>query len=184
MNLNMLQPSGRFRLIQSIACSAVLLGTVALSCSVSAAELARQDKNFLIKAAQAGKTEVLASQLAENKATNAEVKSFASTMAQDHAKVGDELKQLASNKGVAVPESPARGQQSEINKLSKLDGDKFDKKYTKDIGLKAHKDAVALFKKASNDAKDPDIKAFAAKTLPSLEHHLQMAEALKASTDK
>lgn len=156
----------------------------ALSAGALAADVAQKDKEFLIRAAQAGKTEVAASKLAETKAASTEVKSFASTMVNDHGNVDNELKQLASSKGVSVPENPAKDQQAKLDKLNRLNGGKFDKEYADKIGVQAHKDAVALFKKASSDVKDPDIKAFAAKTLPALEHHLALAEALKTSIDK
>jgi putative membrane protein len=39
-----------------------------------------------------------------------------------------------------------------------------------------HKDNIKLFEDASNNAKDPDLKNWAAATLPTLKMHLDMAQ--------
>ncbi|MFZ6876620.1 DUF4142 domain-containing protein, partial [Undibacterium sp. Di27W] len=83
-----------------------------------------------------------------------------------------------------IPDTPDAKQESTIKKLATLDGQKYDRQYAADIGVSAHKDAVALFKKASTSAQDPDVKAFATKTLPSLEHHLKMSEDMQAKVNK
>ncbi len=149
-----------------------------------AADLSSADRQFMMSAAHAGATEIQASQAASTKAGSDTVKSFATQMVDDHSKVTDELKALADSKGVQIEAQPDKKQQATINKLNGLDGKKYDKEYAADIGVAAHKDAVALFRKTSMNAKDPDVKSFATKTLPSLEHHLQMAQDLKTSVDK
>ena len=67
--------------------------------------------------------------------------------------------------------------------LSTSTGAKFDQHYAADIGVDAHQDTVALFEKAARDATDPDVKAFAAKTLPTLKQHLEMARSMKSAAD-
>ena len=59
----------------------------------------------------------------------------------------------------------------------------FDKRYASMIGVSAHEDAVKLFQKSSKEAQDPDVKTFAAKTLPGLQEHLQMGRDLKKTVD-
>lgn len=149
-----------------------------------AAELSSYDKTFISKAADAGSTEIAASKAVSGKSSTPAVKSFADTMVTDHTKVADELKQLATAKGVTVSDAPSAPHQAEITKLNGLDGKKLDKEYAKKIGVDAHKDTVKLFKDASTKATDPDLKAFAVKTLPGLEHHLQMATDLNATVAK
>lgn len=148
-----------------------------------AAELPRQDKAFLEHAAEAGNAEVEASKLALQKTANPDVKTFATLMIDEHTTVGDRLKQLATTKKVKVPDRPSMTQRAKIAVLGKLDGTTFDEQYASTIGVAAHKDAVDLFKKGANESKDPEVKDFAAKTLPNLEHHLEMANALKAKLD-
>jgi len=149
----------------------------------AADNLASQDKTFLTKAAGAGNAEVSASQLALQKSSDPEVKSFAQQMIDDHTKVGDDLKKLATAKGFSAPADPSTVDKAKIMGMSKLDGHGFDKQYVAAIGVSAHKDAVALFKKASTSAKDPDVRQFAATNLPTLQHHLEMAKELKTSVD-
>jgi len=153
-----------------------------MSSSLLAADLARADKNFLEAAAHAGHTEVEASKLAQTKAVSSDVKSFADTMIKDHTKVGEELDQLAASKNVKIPTEPSLTQKAKLKMLGAYDGANFDKHYAKDIGVDAHEDAVKLFSKAVKDAKDPDVKAFAEKTLPGLTHHLEMAKKLASQT--
>jgi len=152
--------------------------------STAAAKMAGADKDFFTKAAQGGMAEVQSSQLAASKASSAEVKAFAQQMVTDHTKAGEELGALASSKGVTIPSAPSAAQKSEIKALEAASGADFDRKYAKGMGVDAHRTTVALFKKTSASAKDADVKAFAAKTLPTLEHHLKMAEDMNRAVSK
>jgi putative membrane protein len=134
------------------------------------------------QAAQNGHAEVEASKLAQQKAKRAEVKAFADAMVTDHTKVGDELKQLAASKKVELPAEPSIKQKAELKMIDVGDADKFDQRYAKSFGVSAHEDTIKLFQEAAKDATDQDVKAFAQKTLPALQHHLEMARALNATT--
>jgi putative membrane protein len=98
-------------------------------------------------------------------------------MVTDHGKANEELKALASSKGVELPADLDAKHKSVHAKLAKLSGAEFDKEYVAEM-LKGHKKAVSDFEKASKSAKDPELKAFAEKTLPTLRHHLERAQAL------
>lgn len=148
----------------------------------AAAQLASTDKDFMENAAQAGHTEIEGSKLAQSKAKSPEVKAFADKMIQDHTKVGQELDALAKSKGYTPPTEPSLAQKAKLKALSVMD-DSFDKRYVNQIGVSAHEDAVKLFRDAAGDVKDPEIKAFAAKNLPALENHLDMARTLKQKVD-
>jgi putative membrane protein len=152
----------------------------------STSSLSSADKDFLENAAQSGHAEIEGSKIAEQKSGNAAVKTFAGQMIQDHTKVSQELTTLAASKGYTPPSEPSVVQKTKLKALGVTSGTSFDKMYASQIGVSAHEDAVHLFQKAATDAKDPDIKAFAAKTVPSLEHHLEMAKALQKTvgTDK
>lgn len=145
-------------------------------------KIAASDSAFLKQAAQNGNAEVEASKLALSKSSSTEVKTFAQQMIDDHTKVGEELKALASSKGVEVSDKPSVAQSAKIKLLDAMSGANFDKRYSSMIGVTAHQDTVRLFQKASGAAKDADVKAFATKTLPALQHHLEMAQALKSGT--
>ncbi|MED5621387.1 DUF4142 domain-containing protein [Ideonella sp. BN130291] len=155
---------------------AVLL--LAGSAAMAKDNVAHVDAAFMKNAAEAGLAEVEASKLAATKATNTQVKSFAQQMVDDHTKANDELKALAASKGVELPTEPSMMQRAKLKALQGADGANFDKRYAESFGVKAHEDTVSLFQKESKKAKDADVKAWATKTLPALQHHLEMAKDL------
>ncbi len=177
--------SSRIPSLKSVAIGAAvaLVSGIAIN-SIAAAAPGAYDKQFLSKAADAGSTEIAASKLAQSKSSNPEVKKFADAMLTQHTQVADELKQLAGSKQIAVSDQPGARHQAQLDKLGRLEGGQFDTEYAASIGVAAHKDAVKLFTHASQKASDPDIKVFAAKTLPALQHHLDMANALHAALAK
>ncbi|OZI36140.1 DUF305 domain-containing protein [Bordetella genomosp. 1] len=147
------------------------------------AKLDSADRDFLENAAQSGHLEIEGSKLALEKAHSQDVKTFAQKMIDDHGKVGQQLATLAKSKGYEPPTGPSMMQQARLKTLGMRD-DGFDKAYAEEIGVSAHEDAVKLFEKASKEAKDADVKKFAADTLPALKQHLDMAKTLHQAVDK
>ena len=135
--------------------------------------------NFLTEAASGGMAEVELGKMASTKSQNAEVKKFAEMMVTDHSKGNDELKALAAKKNVALPARPIAKHQSVIDKLQGMSGAEFDKAYVEDM-IKDHEKDVAKFEKQSQNNPDADVKAFAAKTLPTLKKHLADIKAIQA----
>ncbi|HEY3276183.1 MAG TPA: DUF4142 domain-containing protein [Syntrophorhabdaceae bacterium] len=142
---------------------------------LSAKESKFKDNSFVKDAASSGMFEVEAGKIAAEKATNSEVKNSAQRMVNDHSKVNQELMSMAEKKGALVPQKMERSHESDLEKLKKHALAEFDKEYV-DMMVKEHKAAVSLFEKESKKGKDADMKAFAAKTLPTLKEHLQMWE--------
>jgi putative membrane protein len=139
---------------------------------------------FVEKAAQGGMTEVQASKLALQKSKNEDVKSFANHMVTDHSQANNELKTLASKKSLSVPTDLDAHHKAAIAKLSSKTGAEFDRAYAEQMS-KDHDKTVALFKSASTaSGVDPDLQAFAQKTVPTLEKHDQLAMQLNSSVDK
>lgn len=145
--------------------------------------LAPADLSFMKDAAEAGAAEIEASRLALQRAAHADVKSFAEQMVSDHGKAGSELAALAAAKQVPLPAGPSLFHKARLKLLDASKGTSFDKRYAALAGVKAHEDAVKLFQKAAASAQDADVKAFAAKTLPTLQHHLEMARAMDNVVD-
>ena len=133
------------------------------------------DRKFVEKAAAGGMAEVKLGQLAVDKGSSQAVKDFGKRMVDDHGKANDELKQLANQKGVTLPTTMDKSSQKEYDKLSKMSGADFDREYMKHM-VSDHKKDVSEFKSQANKAKDPDVKQFAQKTLPTLEEHLKLAQ--------
>ena len=141
-------------------------------------KVARGDRRFILEAAGSGMFEVQAAQLATTKASDPNVKSFAGMLIDHHTKANDELTKIANAKGVELPAAPPRAQRREIEQMGKRDGQAFDGEFVKTIGIKAHEKDIKAFEKASKDVKDPELKAFVDKTLPTLKEHLAMAQKL------
>lgn len=135
------------------------------------------DRQFLSETAQGGMAEVELGKLATEKASNAEVKKFGQRMVDDHGKANEELKTLADNKHITLPSTLDAKHKATIDRLSKLSGEQFDRAYVQDM-LKDHQHDVAAFRAKSKSAKDADVKAWAAKTLPTLEEHLKLVQDL------
>jgi putative membrane protein len=133
-----------------------------------------------MKAAQGGMAEVALGQMAASQGTSPDVKNFGNRMVADHGKANDELKQLATNKGMSLPADTDKEHKDAADKLSKATGKDFDKQYIANM-VKDHENDVKEFEKASKDAKDPDLKQWATNTLPTLQDHLKMAKAAQSA---
>lgn len=134
--------------------------------------------DFLEIAAQGGMAEVEMGNLASTKATNAEVKAFGRMMATDHAKANAELKALALRKNIPLPVDIGSHKET-LEDLNEAIGADFDMMYI-DVMVDDHETDVAAFQKQADGSADPDIKAFAAKTLPVLKAHLEKIKAIQA----
>ncbi|MFL5748641.1 MAG: DUF4142 domain-containing protein [Niastella sp.] len=135
---------------------------------------------FMNDAAVGGMTEVEASKLATERATNPRVKMFAEMMVRDHSAANDELKTIARGKNVNLPAELGGKNQDHITDLSKKKGTDFDKAYMK-MMESDHKDVVDEFEKCAKNGTDPDIKTFCSQKLPTLRMHLDSAKAINKS---
>jgi len=159
-------------------------GVPTAASATQAPAIAPGDADFLKAAAEAGRTEVEAGKIAVEKGVNTQVKGFAQQMVDDHTKANDELDKLALAKGVTLPAEPSLAQKTKVKLLSGRDGGGFDRRYADTFAVGAHRDALRMFQNATKKAADPDIKAYAVKMLPTLEHHFEMAKELKGVVDK
>jgi putative membrane protein len=133
------------------------------------------DTTFVKKAARGGLAEVELGQLAVQKASSEDVKKFGQRMVDDHSKANEQLKQVAAQKNIDLPQNLDAKDKATKARLEKLSGEQFDKAYMKDM-LKDHKKDVAEFERESKSGKDAAIKSFAEQTLPTLKEHLQEAQ--------
>ncbi|MEZ2223474.1 DUF4142 domain-containing protein [Rhizobium sp. RCC_161_2] len=137
--------------------------------------VAPKTEDFVLEAASSDMFEIESSKLALQRSDD-KTKAFAQQMLTDHQKTSDELKGLISAGKVkaTIPAAMSSAHQSKLDDLKKLQGDDFTKQYHSDQ-QNAHEDAVDLFKRYGDEGENADLKAWAAKTRPALEHHLQMA---------
>jgi putative membrane protein len=159
----------------------VLLAGPALAQQVAATgdaatgQLNQPDRRFLDAASTGGLAEVAAARIAEEHASQDPVKVLARSLIIEHNKANDELTALAGQHGIAAPTEPGGKQKAAADRLKVLSGAAFDRAYVRDE-IKDHKTMIALFQKEANSGQDPELKAFASQTLPSLQRHLQMAQ--------
>jgi putative membrane protein len=119
--------------------------------------------------------EVELGKLAQQKAASDQVKQFGKKMADDHQKANEQLKTLASKKGMTLPADMTSSDRREYDKLQKKSGADFDREYMKEM-VSDHKKDVKDFESAAKKADDADIKSFASTTLPTLQQHLDLAQ--------
>ena len=136
-------------------------------------QIPNPDEKFIENAVAGGRTEVQLGQLAADKATDPAVRDFGTRMVQDHQKANDELTRILSEKGITEP-VPTE-ETTRMSNLQNLSGADFDRTYMQDA-IADHKEDIASFKNEADNGKDPEIRAWAAQTVPTLEEHLQMAE--------
>ena len=144
--------------------------------SISTA-MAATSNDFVDNAAEGGITEVEAGKLALEKSSSADVKTFAQHMVTDHTKANQELMALAKKLDIEVPDDAALTDKAKKAILEMRD-ESFDKAYSNNQ-VAAHEKTVELFKKEAASSDNPELKAFATKTLPTLEAHLKMAKELQ-----
>src|SRR5437763_31745 len=128
------------------ACSAMLFAQSSASTQSDANRMTGADSTFMTKATQGGMAEVELGKLAESHAASDKVKEFGRRMVTDHSKANDELKDIASRKGVTLPTSLNAKDQATMDRLSKLNGAAFDRAYMTDM-VKDHRMDVSEFKK-------------------------------------
>jgi putative membrane protein len=156
------------------------LAILALAAPFAAFGAANPDSTFYKHAAEGGIAEVELGNLAQQKSTNPSVKDYGAMMVKDHSAANEKFKGIAASKNISLPTSPSVGQMATKAKLEILSGEAFDKSYIKGM-IKDHKEDIALFKKEAATGKDPDAKAFAAATLPTLQAHLKKIQSIAAS---
>jgi putative membrane protein len=141
------------------------------------------DRAFVNKAAQGSQMEVLAGKLAAQRAQDPAVKTFGQKMVSDHSAGNDQLKALASSKQMPLDDSISPDEHTALGKLEGLNGTEFDKAYSQ-MMVQDHVADISDFEKEAKKGQDPDVKAYAEQTLPTLRHHLMLANRLSSAEQK
>ena len=160
-------------LIRSMVIAACSLG---LCAGAFGASLSAADKQFMTEAAKANMTEAHEGQMAQQQASRSDVKDLAQTLVTDHSQAYGELAELANKVGYKIPNGINAAKDPQIVRLVHLKGASFDRTFCSEE-VAAHRSAVALFKREAAHGQNADVKAYAARMVPTLEKHLQTAEA-------
>jgi putative membrane protein len=154
---------------------------VAITAAPALAQSAKTsgDAGFIDKVARDGQSEVEIGQLAAQKATSPQVKSFAQRLVTDHSKANQQLTQIAQRDGAEPPKAADKEHDALLAKLQKLNGPAFDRAFVQ-AQVEDHKKDVQYFQKEASAVKDPQLKSFIQQTLPVMEQHLQMAQQIES----
>lgn len=156
---------------------AVSLGCLIGTVGAQGEKVGDMAQQFVHKAASSGKAEVQLGKMAQEQAASSDVQQFGQRMVTDHTQANEELMAIAQDKNIDVPTKMDAKHQQTAEALAKLNGASFDRAYMRQM-VEDHEKAVQLFSKEAQQGQDADLKAFAAKTLPILEEHLQLARQL------
>jgi len=161
--------------------------TMSHDTSMDNSQMKSPDQAFVLKAAKGGMAEVAMGNIAKQNGKSDAVKQFGDKMVTDHSQANDQLKQLAQQKGITLPSGPSAKDKRTSKMLQSKQGADFDKAYIDDM-VKDHETDVAEFREEAQNGKDPEVKAWAQKTLPTLEQHLanvkEIAGQVGADTNK
>ena len=122
--------------------------------------------------------EIEASRVAQTRASNAQVRSYAQMLVSHHTMSSTELMALARSKGVTPPTALPADKQAKVEQLTRLSAAAFDREFIRMTGVQDHQVAIGQFEQASRTLSDRDLRAFAEKTLPILRQHLQQAQGI------
>jgi putative membrane protein len=153
-------------------------GMFAPSSAASARRLTpeqREEWRFLKEAAADNRFETDASRLALSKSKDEGVRSFATSLIDHHASVANMINHMLHVRSMAAP-MLANDQRKTLNRLSKLQGRRFDREYLSQVALRSQREGVANFERASLVVQDPALKSFIDRTLPTLQSQLASAE--------
>jgi len=159
------------KLAIAIAASVMLLGANMLS---------SDDSMFASQAARSNIAEIELGRLALARASAHDVKDFAQRMVDDHTRTSDDLNNLAAEIGETLPSALTETNRAQLTRLSGLEGLEFDRAYMA-ASVDSHRDALSLFETETASGDNPILKKFAAKSLPMLKEHFEMAKRIADS---
>ncbi len=137
----------------------------------------KREADFAVEAANGSMIEIQLGALAKTKAVNERVKNFAAMIVNDHMKMNQELKRIATAKNITLPQALSNEAKNDIDRLNKKDRTDFDRAYIQ-MMVNDHRKDVNAFEKAAEDCKDPALKSYITENLPMLRKHLDSARAI------
>lgn len=145
-------------------------------------KLGRADRNFVEDAAEKSLYEEAAAKVAVERARTPAVKAFAEMLASRHGAANAELKRLAGSWDVSVPTELTLMQRRAVDSLHKVKDEDFEREFIAKVGIDDHRDDIARFEKAARQAKEPAVRAWAERSLPTLREHLAAARDLATAS--
>lgn len=135
----------------------------------------KDDAAFAVAATDGALLEIELGRLAASRATTEEIKILGQTVSDDHGRANAELGGMIENKGISVPTTLSAESQKKFNELSAKNGAAFDQAYAAFM-VNDHQEEIEVYKKQATNGTDPELKAWAARKVPILQHHLTLAQ--------
>jgi putative membrane protein len=171
------------KLVIGSTAATLVMALVALTCFAPHAradtKASTADQDFMVAAAQINLTEMKLGAIAVQNGQREDVKDFGRRTGKDHTAINEDLKTLAAQRNVVLPDTLDADNQMMVDKLTALTGSDFDRAYISGM-FKGHTEAVKAFRAESAATNDAGVKSFADKSLPLLEEHLKLITAMKA----
>jgi putative membrane protein len=142
-----------------------------------AGQVTAGERAFVVAAAQGNVAEIRAGELARQRTTSQPVRQFAQRMINDHTRANQELMQIASRHGITPPSTPDPADQAAYQTLQQLSGTAFDRQYLEQQ-YGGHVTQHAMYETAADRSQTPDIRAYAQRTAPIIQQHIEMLRSM------
>ncbi|GHE35399.1 DUF4142 domain-containing protein [Sphingobacterium griseoflavum] len=162
-----------------------VLGTLGIAGSTATAQIdtvtkATIDQDFVNNVISLNRFEIALASQAMERSSSQDIKQFAQKIVTAHTRTMDELEQAAAAKKLVLPDAIAENQADILKSMGELSGADFDSAF-KDVMVKSHQDAIALFELGSGESgiHDPELRTWAGEQIPALKSHLEIAKGLQ-----
>ena len=133
----------------------------------------------MVEAAASSLYEIDVASLATRKAGDEKIKDLALTLVSQQQGANEELKLLAKERRVALPEQMSADKKALVDRLAQAEGPSFDRQFLA-LGIEDRQAAIRRFEEASRVVQDPKLRAWIDRTLPILRDHLARAQKIPA----
>jgi putative membrane protein len=140
---------------------------------------AEKEAQFLVDVVGSNYGEIKLARLGHQRASNSELKDVARNLERDHEALLNDLKALASKKGITIPTEENGDSKDKLKELTDEKASVFDKEWCETL-MDSHRTSITKFENAENEISDPDLKSFVSSVLPKLRtHHDRLMECHK-----
>lgn len=157
-----------------VAFSLLFVSTAAV---FAAEELRPVERDFLEKASESSRQQMVLAQVGANHAGSSDIRSHALQLATDYKSLNNALETLIRRKG-GLADAPVGGSSETYRELSTRTGSDFDRRFVL-LASDLSETMMRLFEQAANVAKDPDVREFANAQIPLLREHRNRSLELK-----
>lgn len=136
------------------------------------------DSKFIAQELADGMAEVKFAELAVSKTANPEVKELAQTLAKEHAKANDELRELAESNSLNLTPEISKPSEKNLQKMEKLSGAEFDESYL-DYVISNHNSSIEKCERSAKGESNAELQVWVAEMIPAMKAHVARAEAIQ-----